>query len=265
LDDYAAEIAASGFPGIRGLAPRSRRERLEGYVANTVEREFAEQGATVRRPQSLLSWLRAYAAATASNTSYSTILDAATAGVDRKPSGEAALNYRDVLARAFLLDPVAAWAPTFNPIKRLGARSKLFLADPALAAVLLGLEPDALVTGAVKPGSAAGGRPMLGPLFEHLVTQSVMVYAQAAGAAVGHLRQRDGRHEIDLIVERGPRVVALEIKLVQSVSDRDVRHLTWLKSELGPGLTDMAVITTGNEAYRRRDGVAVVPAALLGP
>ncbi|MDR3361070.1 MAG: DUF4143 domain-containing protein [Bifidobacteriaceae bacterium] len=265
LDDYVSEIFASGFPGIRPLPDTYRRERLEGYVANAVQREFAEQGVTVRRPQTLLAWLRAYAAATASNASYSSILDAATAGLDQKPSSDAALNYRDVLSRAFLLDPVEAWTSAFNPLKRLASRPKHYLADPALAAVLLGLEREPLSAGVDGIGAAAGGRPMLGPLFEHLVAQSVLVYAQAARARVGHLRQRDGRHEIDLVVERGQRTVAVEVKLAKSVHDRDVAHLLWLKAELGTALADMVVVTTGREAYRRRDGVAVVPAALLGP
>lgn len=39
----------------------------------------------------------------------------------------------------------------------------------------------------------------------------------------------------------------------------------WLREQLGAILTDMVVITTGRHAYRRQDGVAVIPAVLLGP
>lgn len=42
-------------------------------------------------------------------------------------------------------------------------------------------------------------------------------------------------------------------------------HLRWLQGALGAEVLDKIVVTTGNEAYRRSDGVAVVPAALLGP
>lgn len=49
------------------------------------------------------------------------------------------------------------------------------------------------------------------------------------------------------------------------MDDRDVRHLLWLKQKLGDDLRDMAVIYTGEYAYRRPDGVAVIPASLLGP
>ena len=69
----------------------------------------------------------------------------------------------------------------------------------------------------------------------------------------------------DLIVERTDhRVVGIEVKLSASVEDRDVRHLLWLKEQLGDDLLDSVIITTGAQAYRRADGVAVVPAALLG-
>jgi hypothetical protein len=49
------------------------------------------------------------------------------------------------------------------------------------------------------------------------------------------------------------------------VSAGDVRHLRWLTDQLGDRLVDRIVVYTGNLAYRRDDGVAVVPLALLGP
>jgi predicted AAA+ superfamily ATPase len=145
------------------------------------------------------------------------------------------------------------------------------LADPALAARLLEVEEGALLAGAPSPlasgGSASAPRDaaLLGQLFESLVTLSVRCYAQWAEARVHHLRTHDGRREIDLVVTRGDqRVVALEVKLSATVEERDVRHLHWLHEQLGDDLLDAAVITTGTQAYRRADGIAVVPAVLLG-
>ena len=50
-----------------------------------------------------------------------------------------------------------------------------------------------------------------------------------------------------------------------SVNDSDVRHLRWLGEHLGDRLVDSIVINTGPAAYRRVDGVSVVPLGLLGP
>jgi predicted AAA+ superfamily ATPase len=107
---------------------------------------------------------------------------------------------------------------------------------------------------------------LLGSLFESLVGLCLRVYAQAAEAEVRHLRTRGGDREVDFVLVRDDsRVLALEVKLAATVEDKDVRHLIWLRDQLGDELLDAAVITTGRDAYRRPDGIAVIPAALLGP
>lgn len=80
-----------------------------------------------------------------------------------------------------------------------------------------------------------------------------------------HLRTQRGDHEVDLIVAgQDGSVVALEVKLGPTPEERDLRHLRWLREHIGDDLADAAVITTGPSAYRRPDGIAVIPAALLG-
>lgn len=170
-----------------------------------------------------------------------------------------------MLTQLWLLDPVPGWAPTANPFTRLQQAPKHHLADPALAARLLGASESTLLSGA---GTVLGVRDgtLLGHLFESPATLSVRVAAQAAEARTAHLRTRDGDHEIDLVVVRDDgRVIAIEVKLAATVTDRDVRHLTWLRRHLGEELLDAVVLTTRPAAYRRRDGIAVVPFALLGP
>jgi uncharacterized protein len=69
---------------------------------------------------------------------------------------------------------------------------------------------------------------------------------------------------VDFIVEGDDGVVAFEVKLSGSVNNDDVKHLIWLRERLGLDLLAAVVINTGPTAYRREDGVAVVPLALLG-
>ncbi|WP_322755765.1 ATP-binding protein [Frankia sp. Cas3] len=266
MSDYAEEIIRSGFPGIRDLPARARRAQLDGYLTRIVERDFPEQGHMVRRPATLKAWLTAHASATSTTTSYSVILDAATAGDDDKPAKTTTIGYRDVLSQLWLLDPLSGWSPNRNDFARLGMAPKHHLADPALAARLLGADVHALLDDSVSGPAVPRHGPLLGALFESLVTLSMRVYAQAAEAVVHHVRTRNGDHEVDLIVERADhRVVAFEIKLAPAVSDRDTVHLRWLRDRLGDDLLDAAVITTGTHAYRRQDGIAVIPAAALGP
>lgn len=266
LADYVTEIVASGLPAIRGLPPRLRRAQLDGYLSRVVDRDFPELGHAVRRPASLRAWLAAYAAASATTTSYNTLLDAATAGVTDKPAKSTTIAYRDVLERLFLLDPVPGWVPQHNHLGRLMQAPKHHLADPALAARLLNVDADALLSGLGGDTPVPRDGSLVGHLFESLVTLSMRTYAQAAEARVHHLRNEGGRREVDLIVE-GPaaRILAVEVKLSPAPTQASVAHLQWLRDRLGDNLLDALVITTGEHAYRRPDGIAVVPAALLGP
>ncbi len=267
LEQYVEEIVASGFPDIRQQSALVRGVRLDAYLDSVVQREFAEQGHPVRRPGTLRAWLAAYAAATSTTASYNAILDAATPGESAKPAKTTTIAYRDTLQSLWLLDEVEAWLPTTNDLARLGQAPKHHLADPALAARLLGVDAPALLrgSGAERQSDSLRRGTLLGALFEHLVTLSVRVYAEACGAAVHHLRTRNGDHEIDLVVRRPDgRIVAVEVKLSAQVSDADVRHLRWLQESLGADVIDAMVVTTGEHAYRRADGIAVVPAALLG-
>ncbi|MEX2582876.1 MAG: DUF4143 domain-containing protein [Gemmatimonadota bacterium] len=266
LAAYTEEIVRSGFPGIRHLGGRALRAQLAGYLGRIVDRDFIEQGAPVRKPETLRRWMAAYAAATATTTSLEKIRNAATGGYGEVPTKVTVLRYRDVLERLWIVDPVPGWLPSRNHLSRLVQAPKHHLADPALAARLLGADEDALLSGATAPVLTPRDGTLLGKLFESLVTLSVRVHAQAAEAVVRHLRTKEGRQEIDLIVERSDqRVLAMEVKLSGTVSDEDVRHLLWLKDLLGDDVLDLVVVTTGTHAYRRPDGVAVVPAALLGP
>jgi predicted AAA+ superfamily ATPase len=264
LESYVEEVLRSGFPGLRQLSGRLLRAQLDGYLSGIVDRDFEEAGQLVRRPRVLFRWMTAYAAATSSVATYEKIRDAAASESGAKPAKTTVQAYREVLERLFILDPVPAWLPTTYRFAALAAPPKHHLADPALAAQLLGTDAASLLAG--RPAEQFREGTLLGALFESLVTQSVRVYAQAAEARVSHLRTRRGDHEVNLIIERSGGVLAIEVKFGQVPDDRDVRHLRWLDTQLGQDrLLDTVVITTGPAAYRRPDGIAVVPAALLGP
>jgi predicted AAA+ superfamily ATPase len=265
LERYVTEILASGFPGLRGLPGRVSRAQLDGYLDRIVDRDFEDLGRQVRRPGTLRRWMQAYAAATATTASYEKIRDAATSDRGEKPARATTQPYRDTLERLWILDPVPAWLPTRNRLARLSSPPKHHLADPALAARLLGVDAATLLHAQPAGPPMTREGTLLGALFESLVTLNVRVYAQAAEARTAHLRTWSGDREIDLIVERGRKILAIEVKLGQAPDEQDLRHLHWLRDELHDDLADMLVVTTGQAAYRRPDGIAVIPAALLGP
>lgn len=270
LTDYVREILRSGFPAFQTLKGRALRAQLDSYLARIVDRDFKEQGIIVRRPETLRRWMTAYAAAMSTTASLEKIRDAATGDEREKPAKATGLLYREVLERLWIVDPVPPWLPSNNHLTALAQAPKHQLVDPALAARLLHVDADALLEATPLEGPAMALAPrnstLLGRLFEALVTLDVRVFAQATEASVHHLRTHAGRQEVDLIVARDARrVMAIEVKLSAQVDDNDVQHLYWLKEQIGHDLLDAIVVTTGPQAYRRRDGIGVIPAALLGP
>ena len=256
--DYYKAITTSGLPELQGLPSRVVQRRLDSYLQRVIDRDLPEQGYTLRSPETLRRWLASYAAASSTPTSYSQILDATTSGDGFQPAKTTTIAYRDHLTQLWLLDAVPAWAPVLNnPFKRLMLREKHQLADPAFAARLLGLTAADLGTGR--------GAHMAGPLFESLAALTVRVAAHGADAKVGHLRTQNGDHEVDLVVEgAGGRVLGMEVKLAGWIEDQDVKQLKWLRNNLGDDVVDLVVLYSGSYAYRRKDGIAVVPLALLG-
>ena len=203
--------------------------------------------------------MRAYAAASSTTASYTAILNAATAGVTDKLARSTTENYRDLLSQIRVLDPVPAWTAALTPMPRLKVAPKHQLVDPAIAARLLGLNAHGLL------GGIPGAGESLGQLFESLATLCVRADAISVDAAVGHLRTRNGDHEVDLVVEDPEaRVVGIEVKLAREVEDRDVQHLCWLRDRIGERFAAGVVLTTGPYAYQRPDGIWVVPLALFG-
>lgn len=264
LRDYTDEIVRGGFPGMRHLSGRALRNRLDGYLELIVVRELAEAGLRVRRPEVLMGWLRAYAAATATTTTWEKVRAAANPG-HRPPAASTTAPYIELLTALRVLDPLPAWLPTRNHLRSLTGTPKHHLADPALAVRLLHSSTERLLAGSEAGLPIVRDGPLLGSLFESLAALSVRVFAQAAEAQTFHLRTKGGRHEVDLVVESDHGVIGIEVKLSPSVTDDDVVHLRWLREQLGDDCTDLMVLTSGPEAYRRTDGIAVVPLASLGP
>jgi len=265
FENYVREITASGLPGLRRYTGETLADMLESYLQNLLSHEFIQQGVRIRQPHTLLRWLKAYAAATATDAAYSEILDASTAGESDKPASKTVIAYREALGNLWLLDELPAWTDGAAYVSKLKLTPKHYLADPALAAHLLGIDADTLLNppGAETRFDARHGN-ILGRFFESLAHLSLRVCCSVNRASLSFLRTRDGAHEIDFIAQRGRKTVAFEVKLAPTVGDADVRHLLWLRGVLKDRLQDAVILTTGRLAYRREDGIAVVPLALLG-
>ncbi len=157
----AREVSSHGFCDTHGQG---------GYAQRCWAHPFAtyapELGYEVRRPETLTRWLGAYAAASSNTISHERLRVASTSGDGDQPAKTTTIAYRDNLSQLWLLDPVPGWTPANNAIRRLQQAPKHQLADPALAARLLGLSATTLLE--------PGGAHMAGPLFESLVPLALL-------------------------------------------------------------------------------------------
>lgn len=172
----------------------------------------------------------------------------------------------DVFRRIFLVDEVFGWVPASRSPKRMRVKPKRYFADPSLPVALLGLSPDALLQ----------DWQTFGLVFENLVMRDLDVYARALDYAVAHpLRyyHDDSGLEADAVIERADgRWAAIEIKVSLDKVDEAAEGLKRLRDKVcgnerakvkGPSF--LAVITgMGEAAYRRSDGVYVIPIRALG-
>ena len=172
----------------------------------------------------------------------------------------------DILRRIFLVDEVPGWVPASRSPKRMRVKPKRYFADPSLPVALLGLSPAALLQ----------DWQTFGLVFENLVMRDLDVYARALDLVVAspiRYYHDDSGLEVDAIIERvDGSWAAIEVKVGLDKVDEGVANLMRMRDKVcankrarAPEPVFMAVITgTGEAAYRRGDGIYVIPIRALG-
>ena len=182
---YVEAALRSGFPeAVRMSSDRIRRAWLSSYVDLLVLRDAAFAGPE-RDPQRLRRYLRALAANTAGVVAHKTAYDAA--GINRLT----AVAYDGLLELLYVTEQVPAW--TSSRVSRLSQTPKRYLIDPALLVPLWQLDTRAVL----RDGD------VLGRVIDTFVANQLRAECTIAESAptIHHLRQADGRREVDLILE----------------------------------------------------------------
>jgi uncharacterized protein len=254
----AGEIALGGWPGLRGRSVRDRLFAVRDYL-DEIARVDVERVDTTRRDPARVARLLASLARNVATHAAATTLARDAGGADSPLKDDTAREYLAALERLMVIEDQPAWAPHLRSRHRLRTAPKRHFVDPSLAVAALRATPDRLLA----------DLNLLGFLFESLVVRDLRIYAQAADAQVSQYRDSGGL-EVDAIVEAGDgRWMAFEVKLGQGQVDTVAASLKRFAERIdtascgSPAL--LGVIVATGYAYRREDGVAVIPIGALGP
>ena len=260
LLDCVNLIVIGGWPGLLDATVADERHFLESCLSTVIHHDMIAVSEVRHDPRRVRRILLAYAQLSARPVPLSSIIARAADTDDENPSPGrlVAAAHADALRRMWIIDDVEAWNVSLRSKARLGKTDKRHLVDPSLAASLMGCGPTRLVA----------DLSTLGFLFESLVSRDVRVYANASRASVYHYREHEGHLEVDLIVERidDGSWIGIEVKLgSQQIDEAGVSLLKVCETRLGTPASALLVVTATDYAYRRPDGVYVVPLGMLGP
>lgn len=248
LRGYVDLIFQSGFPepALR-LTAAARQRWLDSYLEHLLTRdvELVDAG---RDPVRLRRYVEAYALNTAGVADERTLFDAA--GINRKT----AAAYDRLLSNLFVTENLPAW--TSNHLKRLVQGPKRHVVDPAIAGAALRLDTN----GALRQGD------LFGRLLETFVVAQIRaeVPVSETRPRLFHVRQQEGRLEVDLLVELGGgRLIAIEVKADAAPTAAAARHLVTLRDRFDQEFVAGVVLHTGPRAFALADRIVAAPISTL--
>lgn len=258
VPDLVELVAVGGWPGHLGRDVESALQAVRDYLEEVARTDIRRVDDVRRDPARVRRLLRSLARNVATPAATAT-LAADAGGGDGPLDDDTARDYLDALERLGIVEDQPAWAPHLRSRSRLRKSPRRHFVDPSLAVAALRATPDRLLE----------DLELFGFLFESLVIRDLRVYAQAADAEVYQYRDNTGL-EVDAVVEAADgRWAAFEIKLGSRRIEDAAENLAVFAERVDTSRSGqpsaLGVIVGTGYAYRRDDGVAVIPIGTLGP
>ena len=258
IEQIAFCICRGGFPASIGKSDKTALRMPIDYVEAVINQDISRVDGVEKNPNKVRLLMRSLARNITTMASFQTILgDVET--TEESLSDKTVTSYYNALRRIFVIEPLPAWLPKLRSKTAIRTSPKHHFVDPAIATSVMRINPDALLQ----------DFEYFGFLFESLCTRDVRIYAQHNDGDVFHYRDKSGL-EADLIVHlRDGRWGAIEVKMGHKEIEAAAAHLLSLKEKINTEKmrepSFLMVLTGGQFAYQREDGVYVVPLGCLKP
>lgn len=233
------------------------------YFKSLCEEDVSKVDNTSKNPSRVRSILKSYARNISTIANNKTILDDIKNN-DGEVSESTLYSYLNALKRLYVIDEIEAWCPQIRSASAIRSTSKKEFVDPSIAVAALGLTPETLIN----------DLNTFGFIFENLCIRDLKVYSDNLDAEISYYHDRYGL-ETDCVIHLSDgRYALIEIKLGDKYIDEGASHLLTMKELIKKHNKenkkstlrepDVLMVITGSQyAYRREDGVLVVPIGCL--
>jgi len=259
LQKVAFLVCRGGWPRATFLEDEVALEQAYDYYDAIVNQDISRVDGIKRNAERVKTLMRSYARNQGAQISNATLKADMMANDADSLDEDTVMSYVNALKKIFVIEDMPAWNPNLRSKTAIRTSDTRYYIDPSIGVAALGLGPNDLIN----------DLETFGLLFETMCIRDLRVFADALGGAVYHYRDKSGL-ECDAVIHlRNGNYGLIEIKL--GGEDAIEHGATTLKNLANKIDTDkmktpafkMVLIAIGDYAYRREDGVYVVPIGCL--
>ena len=259
MDRLAFLVCRGGWPQAVDMPEEIALEQAMDYCDAVIRSDINRADNVQKNPERVRRLMRSYARNQGGQVP-NTVLAQDIAANDETPINEETVaSYVNALRKIFVVEDMPAWKPNLRSKTAIRSSDTRYYVDPSIAAAALGIGPSDLIN----------DLKTFGFLFETLCIRDIRVFADALNGAVYHYRDKEGQ-ECDAVVHlRNGKYGLIEIKLGgDRLIEEGAKSLKSMESKLDTekmNAPSFLMVLTGTEdyAYRRHDGVFVVPIGCL--
>ena len=259
MDALAFLVCRGGWPLSVDLGRKAALQQAFDYYDAVVKSDINRADGVNKNPERVKRIMRSLARNQGTQAASTVIAGDIMANETERVNEDTVHSYIEALKRIFVVEDMPAWNPNLRSKSAIRTTDTRYYVDPSIAVASLGVGPDDLLND-IKT---------FGLLFETLCVRDLRVFAESLGGTVYHYRDSAGL-ECDAVVHlRNGRYGLVEIKLGGAdLINEGAKTLLKLRSVLDtmkmsePSFL-MVLTGIGQYAYRREDGVLVVPIGVL--
>ena len=259
IDDIAYLTCRGGWPWTTLISPKVALDQAFDYVNSVIKRDIQRVDRVKRSPERARLLLRSYARNISQQVSYSTIRKDMLSNDASTLDEDTVADYIKALKKLFVIEDLAAWNPNIRSKAAIRTGDTRHFVDPSIGTAALGLGPKDLVN----------DLQSFGLFFEDMAVRDLRVYAEALDGQLYHYRDSNGLECDTVLHRRNGSYALLEVKLggedkINEGAASMIELANNIDTDKMPAPSFMAVIIgVGKYAYRRKDGVYVLPIGCL--